>query len=121
MKRLKYNLVYRFTIIVGMAIKFIWKIYFFHFRHSVWDYKTKEKWNHMLRKMGQEYREKAEKLGGLLVKVGQFLSTRTDFLPDVFIREITGLVDRVPPMPFAYAKGVLEEEWKTDISAHLQH
>ena len=57
MKRLGEYLVYRFTIIVGMAIKFIWKIYFFHFRHSVWDYKTKEKWNHMLRKMGQEYRE----------------------------------------------------------------
>lgn len=120
MKGLKYNAVYRFTVIVSMVIKFIFQIYFFHFKTAIWDRQAKEKWNKLLEKMAREYRMTAEKLGGVLIKVGQFLSSRTDFMPDVFINEMAGLVDHVPPMPYAYAKGLLQKEWETNLGTHLK-
>ncbi|WP_235792460.1 ABC1 kinase family protein [Virgibacillus salidurans] len=116
---LKYNFIYRYTVIVWMVIKFIFKIYFFLFRHSVWDSKTQKKWNDLLVNMAKEYRIKAVSLGGVLVKVGQFLTTRTDIMPDVFIKELSGLVDQVKPMSFDYAKSLMEEEWGAAIDEHL--
>src|SRR5699024_10240428 len=63
--------------------------------------------------------KKAVHLGGVLIKVGQFLSTRTDFMPDVFIRELSGLVDKVPAGSFTYAKKVMEKEWGNTLNTHL--
>lgn len=114
-KRLRYNLGYRCTVMVWMTLKFITQIYVFHFKNRIWDDRTVVKWNRLVTKMATEYREKAGKLGGVLIKVGQFLSTRTDFMPDAFIRELSGLVDRVPAMPYSYAQSILEEEWGTSI------
>ena len=116
---LKYNALYRGSVIVWMAVKFIFQIYFFHARNNVWDERTHAKWDSLLVKLAKEYRKKALKLGGVLIKVGQFLSTRTDFMPDVFIRQLTGLVDRVPPMPYAYARDLIEKEWGTGLKQHL--
>lgn len=122
MKRnaLKYNIVYRCTIIVWMAVKFIYQIYSFQVRNRIWDEPTKQKWNRLLVKQAKEYRKNAIKLGGVLIKVGQFLATRADIMPEAFIKELTGLVDRVPAMPFSYAKSLLEEEWGGDIYRHLE-
>jgi len=47
----------------------------------------------------REFRELAVELGGVLIKLGQFLSTRVDVLPLEVIRELAGLQDRVPPVP----------------------
>ncbi|RFA36767.1 ABC transporter [Virgibacillus dokdonensis] len=119
-KRLKYNLGYRCTVMVLMTLKFIAKIYMFHFKHRIWDDETFDKWNLLITKLAQEYREKAILLGGVLIKVGQFLSTRTDFMPDAFIKELSGLVDRVPAMPYSYAKEIMEEEWGAAIETHIE-
>ncbi|GAB3048181.1 ABC1 kinase family protein [Virgibacillus ainsalahensis] len=115
----KYKFSYRYTVIVWMAITFIVRIYFFYFRHSIWDAKTKRKWEDLLSNLAKEYRLKAENLGGILIKLGQFLSTRTDFMPDVFIKELSGLVDHVPPMTYDYAKELMEKEWGTSVENHL--
>ncbi|WP_404455850.1 ABC1 kinase family protein [Oceanobacillus kapialis] len=98
-----------------MACKFLVQIYSFHFIHSIWDERTRQKWDRLLMKQAKEYRKRAVQLGGVLIKVGQFLSTRTDFMPQAFINELSGLVDRVPPMPYSYAKTLLEEEWGKEI------
>lgn|GEM_PF-2513517 len=42
----------------------------------------------------------AHALGGLLIKVGQFLSTRVDIFPEAFTRPLTALQDVVPPVPW---------------------
>lgn len=118
-KTFKYNSIYRCTVIVWMAVKFIIKIYFFYFRNKIWDKKTVARWDIMLSDMAREYRVKAEKLGGILIKLGQFLSTRTDFMPDIFIKELDDLVDRVPPMPYEDAIATIEEEWGTEMATHL--
>ncbi len=50
-------------------------------------------------------------MGGLIIKVGQFLSARTDMLPLAFTRELTTLQDQVPSAPFAAVKKIMVEEW----------
>src|SRR5699024_152544 len=109
----------RYVVIVWMTLKFIFQIYFFYIRHRVWDGPTRKKWDALLVKQAIEYRKKAVHLGGVLIKVGQFLSTRTDFMPDVFIRELSGLVDKVPAGSFTYAKKVMEKEWGNTLNTHL--
>lgn len=43
-----------------------------------------------------EFREIALKLGGVMIKLGQFLSVRMDVLPPEVISELSGLQDKVP-------------------------
>ncbi len=45
-------------------------------------------------------REKALEMKGVMIKVGQFLSSRIDFLPDEYIEELSELQDQVPPHEF---------------------
>jgi predicted unusual protein kinase regulating ubiquinone biosynthesis (AarF/ABC1/UbiB family) len=45
-------------------------------------------------------REKALEMKGVMIKVGQFLSSRKDFLPDEYIEELSELQDQVPPHDF---------------------
>ena len=44
------------------------------------------------------YRLLALEMGGVLIKLGQFLSTRVDILPIEVTRELAGLQDAVPPV-----------------------
>jgi len=46
-------------------------------------------------------REKSLEMKGVMIKVGQFLSSRKDFLPDEYIEELSELQDQVPPHDFA--------------------
>ncbi|GAA2975606.1 AarF/ABC1/UbiB kinase family protein [Microbacterium terrae] len=49
-------------------------------------------------------------LGGLMIKVGQFLSSRLDVLPPEITRELEGLQDEVPPVEFAAIRALAEAE-----------
>src|ERR1700737_2925994 len=49
-------------------------------------------------------------MGGVLVKVGQFLSTRVDLLPSEYIEELALLQDEVPGVPYEHIRLILEEE-----------
>ena len=49
-------------------------------------------------------------LGGLMIKVGQFMSSRLDVLPPVITKELEGLQDEVPSVPFAQMRVRAEEE-----------
>lgn len=46
------------------------------------------------------FRELAIRLGGVWIKVGQFLSARVDILPESITSELAGLQDEVPPESF---------------------
>src|SRR4030042_2964374 len=52
------------------------------------------------RKNASLIREKALEMKGVMIKVGQFLSSRKDFLPDEYIEELSELQDQVPPHDF---------------------
>ncbi|NJL94510.1 MAG: AarF/ABC1/UbiB kinase family protein, partial [Anaerolineae bacterium] len=56
------------------------------------------------------FRRMAVELGGVLIKLGQFVSTRVDVLPPSVIRVLEGLQDEVRPADFAAIEAVLDEE-----------
>lgn len=63
----------------------------------------------------RRFRLTAIELGGLLIKLGQFFSTRVDMLPQDSIRELSGLQDEVQPEPFADICQVIEQEFGTSV------
>ncbi|PSR33237.1 MAG: ABC transporter [Sulfobacillus benefaciens] len=71
---------------------------------------TEAKWNLLYRSQAVRFRKTADKLGGLVIKVGQFLSSRVDFLPKAFIDEIQTLQDSVLPAPWDRVRPELEQE-----------
>lgn len=66
------------------------------------------------------FRRTALRLGGLIIKVGQFLSARTDILPLAFTRELAGLQDQVPEAPWVEVKRLMEEEWGRSLEGIFQ-
>ncbi|HWQ13555.1 MAG TPA: AarF/UbiB family protein [Roseiflexaceae bacterium] len=62
------------------------------------------------RRMARAFRRLAVRLGGVLIKLGQFLSARADILPAAITDELAGLQDEVPPAPLPYALQTIYEE-----------
>src|SRR5438132_3958783 len=56
------------------------------------------------------FRQTAIKLGVLMIKLGQFLSSRADLLPDRALAALSSLQDEVPPAPFTHVVSVIETE-----------
>ncbi|MFW5708635.1 MAG: ABC1 kinase family protein [Chloroflexota bacterium] len=61
-------------------------------------------------KYAREFRRFAIARGGVFIKLGQFISTRVDILPEEIIRELEALQDEVPTIRFARIEAVLREE-----------
>lgn len=51
-----------------------------------------------------------EELGPTFIKLGQLLSTRTDFLPTAYMEALEKLQDDIDPMPFATVEAIVESE-----------
>ncbi|NIV36744.1 MAG: AarF/ABC1/UbiB kinase family protein [Anaerolineae bacterium] len=62
-------------------------------------------------RLARRYRNLAVELGGVLIKLGQFLSIRVDVLPRVVTEELAGLQDEVLPEDLADIQGVIEAEF----------
>lgn len=63
-----------------------------------------------MRRLAQRFHALAVDLGGLMIKVGQFLSSRMDVLPPEITAELEGLQDEVPAVPFPEIKAQAEAE-----------
>jgi predicted unusual protein kinase regulating ubiquinone biosynthesis (AarF/ABC1/UbiB family) len=63
-----------------------------------------------MQRFAREYRALAIEMGGVLIKLGQFLSARVDVLPVEVTRELAGLQDEVPPEPLESILTVVEAE-----------
>ena len=63
-----------------------------------------------LTRIAQRFHVLAVDLGGLMIKVGQFMSSRLDVLPPEITKELEGLQDEVPPVPFADIRALAEAE-----------
>lgn len=63
-----------------------------------------------IRRLAEDFRTLAVELGGLMIKVGQFLSSRLDVLPPEITSELEGLQDEVPPVPFPAIRVLAESE-----------
>jgi predicted unusual protein kinase regulating ubiquinone biosynthesis (AarF/ABC1/UbiB family) len=56
------------------------------------------------------FRKTAIQLGVLMIKLGQFLSSRADLLPEQALKVLASLQDEVPPEPFDHVVSVIETE-----------
>jgi len=63
-----------------------------------------------LERIAQRFHVLAVDLGGLMIKVGQFMSSRLDVLPPSITKQLEGLQDEVPAVPFMQMRARAEEE-----------
>jgi predicted unusual protein kinase regulating ubiquinone biosynthesis (AarF/ABC1/UbiB family) len=62
-------------------------------------------------RIARRFRGLAVQLGGVLIKLGQFLSIRVDVLPPEVTAELAGLQDEVPPEDLEDVLAVIAEEF----------
>ncbi len=62
------------------------------------------------RGIARRFRGLAGQMGGVLIKLGQFLSSRADILPAAITDELAGLQDEVPPAPLPYILATIVAE-----------
>jgi predicted unusual protein kinase regulating ubiquinone biosynthesis (AarF/ABC1/UbiB family) len=62
------------------------------------------------RRAARGFRSLAARLGGVWIKVGQFLSARVDVLPEAVTAELVSLQDEVNPEPLETMRAVVEGE-----------
>ena len=67
-------------------------------------------------RISRSYRDLAIEMGGVLIKLGQFLAVRVDILPPVVTSELTGLLDEIPAEKSADIIKQIEEDFKRPIA-----
>jgi predicted unusual protein kinase regulating ubiquinone biosynthesis (AarF/ABC1/UbiB family) len=67
-------------------------------------------------KLARRFHRLAAELGGLMIKAGQFLSSRLDVLPKEITSELEGLQDEVAPEPIEAILAQLSSELGMDVS-----
>ncbi|QSZ49620.1 AarF/UbiB family protein [Arthrobacter sp. D5-1] len=70
-----------------------------------------------MRRFARRFHGLAVELGGLMIKVGQFMSSRLDVLPPEITSELEGLQDEVPPVPFHAIRALAEAELGASLEA----
>jgi predicted unusual protein kinase regulating ubiquinone biosynthesis (AarF/ABC1/UbiB family) len=67
------------------------------------------------------FRQTAIQLGVLMIKLGQFLSSRADLLPEQALAVLSTLQDEVPAEPFSHVVSVIEDELGKPIDQIFSH
>lgn len=78
--------------------------------------KRELKYKAVYRKQARYFTETATELGGLLIKLGQFFSSRVDVLPEEYTSELSKLQDAVKPVATEAIIQRIEEEYNCDIN-----
>jgi predicted unusual protein kinase regulating ubiquinone biosynthesis (AarF/ABC1/UbiB family) len=111
MLRARYRRIILFFASIIVSIVF-WDLILPRIGFSKWSRNTRSE---RYRKIARRFRSLAIQMGGVLIKVGQFLSARVDVLPQVVTTELAGLQDEVPSECFDDIKGVIETEFGTQL------
>ncbi|MDP1809529.1 MAG: AarF/ABC1/UbiB kinase family protein [Actinomycetota bacterium] len=83
--------------------------------------KARERMSARHRRRAIQFRDTALRLGGVLVKLGQFFSTRVDVMPKEYIEELAKLQDTVPAVPFEAVRQVIEEQFGRPLEEVFPH
>lgn len=86
----------------------IWELIFPRIGLRRWTLSTRST---RFKKIAAQFRALAIRMGGVMIKVGQFLSSRVDVLPVEITNELSGLQDEVPPENLEDILRVAEAEY----------
>ncbi len=73
-----------------------------------------------MRRIARSFRELAVRMGGVLIKVGQFLSSRLDVLPREITAELSDLQDEVGAEAFEAIREVVEAEFGAPLAERFE-
>ncbi|MHB9150568.1 MAG: ABC1 kinase family protein [Thermoleophilia bacterium] len=90
-----------------------WEIFLRRIGLGAWVARTRSERN---RRTAVRFRALAIDMGGLMIKVGQFLSARLDVLPPEITDELAGLQDEVPAEDFDAIRALAEAELANPLS-----
>lgn len=96
--------------VLGLFASFLLEIAWYNFLRKIYGSKIEERLPDLYREQAIRFRETALALQGLLIKMGQFFSTRIDVLPEQYTSELALLQDEVPAVSFSQIKEVIESE-----------
>ncbi|MEO7019815.1 MAG: AarF/ABC1/UbiB kinase family protein [Ktedonobacteraceae bacterium] len=109
----RFSQMVRFVRVTKLLLWTLWVIY----RERTRVIRARERGNYdvqpnveVLVKVLVAFRQTAIKLGVLMIKLGQFLSSRADLLPEQALAALASLQDEVPPEPFSHVVAVIETE-----------
>ena len=95
----------------------LWEIVLPRLGLGGWARRTRSQRN---RSTAARFRQLAIRMGGLMIKVGQFLSARLDVLPPEITEELSGLQDEVPAEKFSAIRELAEADMGTTLSSHYE-
>ncbi len=104
--RARYRRIVRFA---GRQLSIMWWFELFLPRIGLAKVAERDRSKRMQR-FAQRFHLLAVDLGGLMIKVGQFMSSRLDVLPPEITKELEGLQDEVPPVAFPAIRELAEAE-----------
>src|SRR4030067_2280082 len=107
MVRARYRRIILFFARILISIGF-WDLFLPRVGFAKWSRNTR---SNRYRSMANRYRILAVQMGGVLIKVGQFLSARGDVLPEVVTPQLSGLQDEVPSERFEDIRKLIEAEF----------
>ncbi len=93
-------------VIVSFAV---WELLFPRIGLRKWAERTRTK---RFQSSAARFRSLAIEMGGVMIKVGQFFSSRVDVFPKVITDELSGLQDEVPAEDFDDIRRVVEAEFR---------
>ncbi len=111
------NLRWRYWRIMAFAIRYILKVWWFEIALPRTGLRKLSARGRTARFVGiaKAFRGLAGDLGGLMIKVGQFMSTRMDVLPNEITDELASLQDEVSPVEFEEIRELVESEFDAGI------
>jgi predicted unusual protein kinase regulating ubiquinone biosynthesis (AarF/ABC1/UbiB family) len=111
MLRARYRRILIFFASIFVSVIF-WDLILPRLGFAKWSNRTRSE---RIRKIAIRYRTLAVQMGGVLIKVGQFLSARVDVLPSSATDELARLQDEVPSESFEAIRAVVESEFGTPL------
>ncbi|MDR1616968.1 MAG: hypothetical protein LBR98_08155 [Syntrophomonadaceae bacterium] len=107
----------RFMTVIKLFVNIFWAFYSLKYK-ALWrreGWKERRKAELYIEKAAL-FREKAIDLGGLLIKLGQFFSTRVDILPRACIDELANLQDKVREVEYPVLKAFAEAQYQKPLA-----
>ena len=96
---------------IQIFIKLLPSIFALRRDRKIWIHQEKTEINsEQFRKNARKVLDTFISLGPVYIKLGQWLSSRADILPQPYLEELAKLQDSVPPAPFDQIKPIIEKD-----------